>query len=134
MDNATIPAQNVSFATFKNYSTSLPYATINNIALGYGMTGTLKRYGDMVFLKFNDGGSYNINGGTNSLGETIPSGYRPMDAVPINLSRGPGGTGQTVVYTINSNGSMSVYTAIAISGEFLRGGYGFWLTSDAWPK
>ena len=133
-NKSTMPWQNVSLATFKNYSTLLPRATINNIALGYGMTGTLNRYGDMVFLKFNDGGSYNINSGITSLGETIPSGYRPMDAVPINLSRGPGGTGQTVVYTINSNGSMSVYTTITISGEFLRGGYGFWLTSDTWPS
>lgn len=133
-NQAELPSQDIDFATFKNYSTLLPHATISNVSLGFGMQGRIHRYGDMVFLKFNNGGSYNINSGTNSLGETIPIGYRPMDDVTINLARGGGGTGQSVVYTIYPSGAMSLYSAITLSNEFLVGGYAFWITSDAWPS
>lgn len=119
-----IGGNNIDFESF----IEMPSATVTAMPFGYGSTVDLIRVGNIVFLTGLPQYTSEPATGWVALGETIPDGFKPINARNII-----GVTGNvSVFYTINPDGTMSLQKQGDLNGRWLTFSAS-WPTADEWP-
>ena len=109
-------------------------ATFN---LGYGMSATLNRIGNMVVVNGSPINSTALPSGETSLGETCPAGFRPTGNMYVigAIVTGPSNDADSCGWLVKQNGSMTLYvpgtTNIPVPNRVCVSGV--WFTNDSWP-
>lgn len=108
----------------------------DNVAIGYGLTATLKRIDDEVTLVIRNTINNQVPDGARKMGETIPSGFRPISPQSVVTSVNVGATIMDNTYHFDfiedgsilnrSKGLMAVPKEIHATAT--------WKTSDPWPE
>lgn len=108
-----------------------------SVGLGYGITATLTRIGNVVNISINSNQTSSRPDGRASLSETIPAGYRPTNtqtaasnayqANNLNADR-------YMVMFFYSSGAIESLSKNMTSGSITVALSATWLTSDAVPS
>lgn len=119
-------------ASFKNISVSgdinQRYAT-TSFEIGYGLSVTAKRIGNMVTITFRGSNTTTLGSGAKPT-EKIPLGYRPIEAESIDpLVQG---RHLDTYYYFNPDSSISYMGEDVPVNSFFRGVRSYF-TKDAWP-
>lgn len=119
-------------ASFKTLSVSgdinQRYAT-TSFSIGYGLSVTAKRVGNLVTITFKGSNTTQIGQGANPI-EKIPLGYRPIEAESVDFL--VYGKHLDTYYYFNSDGSLSYPGEEIPVNSFLRGVRSYF-TKDPWP-
>lgn len=135
--NEAVEVDKIDFATMKGYANSLPIATrANTIATlgGTNLTGTLTRYGDLVFLYINATiGATHTTYDQQDFGN-IAEGYRPaIDTIAAgNMTSGSSQTG-CFSLKIGTNGNI-LGSCPSTTDTTRVQVFGCWITNDTWPS
>ena len=132
-----VEVDKIDFATMKGYANSLPIATKANTIATLGntnLTGTLTRYGDLVFLYINATiGATHTTYDQQDFGY-IAGGYRPaIDTIAAgNMTSG---SSQTGCFSLKIGTDGNILGSCPPTTDTTRVQvFGCWITNDTWPS
>lgn len=122
----------VDDARFKNITVSgaitQPYIS-TSFAIGYGLSVTAKRVGNLVTITFKGSNTTTLGSGASPT-EKIPLGYRPIEAESVDCL--VQGRHLDTYYYFNSDGSISYPGETVPVNSYFRGVRSYF-TNDPWP-
>lgn len=105
-----------------------PYIS-TSFAIGYGLSVTAKRVGNLVTITFKGSNTTTLGSGANPT-EKIPLGYRPIEAESVDCL--VQGRHLDTYYYFNSDGSISYPGETVPVNSYFRGVRSYF-TNDPWP-
>lgn len=131
--NSGISEKNIDFENFSASDLNFKHYTKKTISLGYGVSVTLARIGNLVVIQGTSIMSNALPTVETSLAETIPAGYKPISVSSINAICGSE-TGKYATWWVSINGELSLI-ATGFTGASTRrvNVSSAWITQDEWP-
>ncbi len=129
-----IPADKIDFSSFGVSDLNFGHYSSVSQGLGYGISVTLARIGNVVVLYGSPITSNSLPTVETSLPETIPSGYRPVNPAAINALCGSE-TDKFASWWVSISGAMSfIATGMNNAGAKRLNISAVWITQDEWPE
>ena len=129
---------NIDFTTFDTVDLNFGLLVVRRIPMGYDLSADLFRLGNLVVCAASSVTSRSLPSGEIPLGETIPSGFRPITSEESGWSMCitglSGSNAGWATWTVSKAGGMSFNSSgLAFTGGKRVNIFGAWITQDNWP-
>ena len=120
-----------SSVTLTQYKQSFKFSNYisTSFAIGYGLSVTAKRVGNLVTITFKGSNTTQLGSGANPA-EMIPLGYRPVEAESVDFL--VTGRHLDTYYYFNPDGKINYLGETVPVNSFFRGVRSYF-TNDPWP-
>lgn len=138
VDVSGVGSNNIDFTTFDTVDLNFGHLVVRRIPMGYGLSANLFRLGNLVVCAASSVTSRSLPSGEIPLGETIPSGFRPITSEqsdwPMCITGLSGSNAGWATWTVSKAGGMTFNSSgLAFEGGKRINIFGAWITQDNWP-